>query len=295
MVLNFCLILTVAGHMITHNNESSTSSSEEISSSDNENPPMQVDSPTASELTQTVEFEAYPPADEDWAGVRALLDSLLQGISVDVGYFSQTLIDNYKVGTVIKGADIEEGEDDPVFAVASLLPLSLFKEKSKFDQLVSSLLAKCDEDVLTSVEKILNSKDSAFLINAKFSNLPLQITAQLYKALKMELITERKENPEYNVKNVIVFGKSYIEPEQRRNKKTKLAGANVKFQSSDMDSLSAVATDTVSWKIKDETLAPVSNVTCDDVWQGYRSFLILPIEKFLKSVDKIVDNLSAEV
>lgn len=281
--------------MITHNNESSTSSSEEVSSSDNEGAPMQVDPPAATELTHIVEFEAYPPADEDWSGVRALLDSLFQGISVDVGYFSQTLIDNYKVGTVIKGADIAEGEDDPVFAVASLLPLSLFKDKSKFDQLTSSLLAKCESDVVASVEKLLKSKDSAFLINAKFSNLPLQITAQLYKALKMELITERKENPEYNVKNLMVFGKSYVEPEERRNKKSRLAAPKIKFQSSELDSLSEVATDLISWKIKDETLAPVSNTPCDDAWQGYRSILVIPIEKFLKSVDKIVENLSAEV
>jgi hypothetical protein len=281
--------------MITHNNESGTSSSEEMSSSDSDVAPMQIESPTASELTHIVEFEAYPPADEDWSGVRALLDSLLQGVSVDVGYFSQTLIDNYKVGTVIKGADIEEGEDDPVFAVASLLPLSLFKDKTKFGQLQSSLLAKCESDSMDDMEKLLSSKESAFLINAKFSNLPLQITAQLYKALKMELITERKENSEYNVKNVIVFGKSYVEPEERRNKKTKLASPNVKFQNSDLDSLCAVATTSVSWKVKDETLAPVSTTTCDEVWQGYRSLLVVPIEKFLKSVDKIVENLSAEV
>ena len=280
--------------MITHNSDS-TSSSEELTSSDNEAAPMLADTPKESEQTQVVEFEAFPPADEDWSGVRALLDSLFQGISLDVGYFSQTLIDNYKVGTVIKGADIEEGEDDPVFAVASLLPISLFKDKLKFEQLSSSLLAKCDPDEIVSVEKVLKAKDSAFLINAKFSNLPLQITAQLYKAVKMELITERKENPEYNVKNLIIFGKSYVEPEVRQSKKTKLTVPSVKFQNSDLDSLSAVATNSVSWKIKDETLAPVTNLTCDDVWQGYRSILIVPIDKFLKSVDKIVENLSAEV
>lgn len=280
--------------MITHNSDG-TSSSEELTSSDNEAAPMLADTPKESEQTQVVEFEAFPPADEDWSGVRALLDSLFQGISLDVGYFSQTLIDNYKVGTVIKGADIEEGEDDPVFAVASLLPISLFKDKLKFEQLSSSLLAKCDPDEIGSVEKVLKAKDSAFLINAKFSNLPLQITAQLYKAVKMELITERKENPEYNVKNLIIFGKSYVEPEVRQSKKTKLTAPSVKFQNSDLDSLSAVATNSVSWKIKDETLAPVTNLTCDDVWQGYRSILIVPIDKFLKSVDKIVENLSAEV
>ena len=280
--------------MITHNSDS-TSSSEELTSSDNEAAPMLADTPKESEQTQVVEFEAFPPADEDWSGVRALLDSLFQGISLDVEYFSQTLIDNYKVGTVIKGADIEEGEDDPVFAVASLLPISLFKDKLKFEQLSSSLLAKCDPDEIVSVEKVLKAKDSAFLINAKFSNLPLQITAQLYKAVKMELITERKENPEYNVKNLIIFGKSYVEPEVRQSKKTKLTVPSVKFQNSDLDSLSAVATNSVSWKIKDETLAPVTNLTCDDVWQGYRSILIVPIDKFLKSVDKIVENLSAEV
>ena len=88
--------------MITHTNESSSSEDEEMSTSDGGNsdteanvlPPM-----PAMELTQ-IEFEAYPPADEDWDGVRALLDGLVKGLTLDVGNFSQTLIDNYKVTSV---------------------------------------------------------------------------------------------------------------------------------------------------------------------------------------------------
>lgn len=266
-----------------------------MTSSDNEGRPMQVDNPHEEETSQIVEFEAYPPADEDWSGVCSLVVSLFQGITLDVGYFSQTLIDNYKVGTVIKGADIEEGEDDPVFAVASLLPLIVFKDKSKLEKIASSLLSKCESDQIATVEKIFSAKDSAFLINAKFANLPLQITAQLYKALKMELITERKENPNYNVKNLIVIGKSHVEPpKQRPQKKTKLSAPDIKYQSSDFTSLADVATESFSWKVKDETLAPVSSMACDDVWQGYRTLLVVPIDKFFKTVDKIIENLSAE-
>lgn len=283
--------------MITHNNESSTSSSDdEMTSSEAEVTQMETNNVNSDpEITQ-IEFEAYPPADEDWAGVRALLDSLFQGISLDVGHFSQTLIDNYKVGTVIKGADIEAGEDDPVFAVASLLPLSLFEDNSKLNLFSTSLLAKCDNDVLPQIEKLLrnDSASSAFLINAKFSNLPLQITAQLYKALKNELITEQKENDVYKVENVIVFGKSYVEPEAHKPKKTKLSAPNIQFQSSDLDILHKVASHSFSWKIQDETLAQVSSEPADDVLQGYRSVLVVPIKKFLSSVDKIVDVLCSD-
>ena len=279
--------------MITHNESSSTSEGDS-SISDNDILPVQLNGQENLEVTQ-VEFEAYPPADEDWSGVRFLLDSLFQGINLDIGYFSQTLIDNFKVGTVIKGADIEVGEDDPVFAVASLLPLQLFKDQTKLDQLVCSLCSKCEDTLnVNSIRNVLLSSDTAFLINAKFSNLPLQITAQLYKALKMELITERKENPVYDVKHLVVLGKSYHEPEERKNKKARLSDIEVKYQSSDLESLSEVALHKFSWKIEDETLAPVNTLPCDDAWQGYRTLLVVSIEAFLNSVDKIIDSLNAE-
>lgn len=280
--------------MITHN-ENSSNSEGDTSHSENDNPSTQGDDEQLNSEVSQVEFEAYPPADEDWSGVRFLLESLFQGISLDVGYFSQTLIDNYKVGTVIKGADIEEGEDDPVFAVASLLPLQLFNDRVKLDQLICSLCSKSeDEHAIEKIKHILLSSDTAFLINAKFSNLPLQITAQLYKALKMELITERKETPIYNVKNLVIICKSYYEPEQRTSKKAKLSDIVVKYQSSDLEIFSSCAVHRFSWKIEDETLAPVSTVPCDDAWQGYRTALVVPTEVFLSSVDKIIETLSIE-
>ena len=82
--------------MITHTNESSSSDEEMSTSEGNSETESNLPAPPAPELTQ-IEFEAYPPADEDWAGVRALLDGLVKGLTLDVGNFSQTLIDNYKV------------------------------------------------------------------------------------------------------------------------------------------------------------------------------------------------------
>ena len=213
---------------------------------------------------------------------------------MDVGYFSQTLIDNYKVGTVIKGADIEVGEDDPVFAFASLLPLPLFEDKTKLTSFSSSLLKNCERDAEGDLRKTLESPDTAFLFNAKFSNLPLQITAQLYKALKMELITERKENPVYNIRNVLVFGKSYIAPEERKSKRTKRSAPQVEYQNRELTCLSEVASQVVSWKVPDETLAEITNLPAEDELQGYRSAMLVPIDKFLKTVDKIVDILTEE-
>ena len=48
-------------------------------------------------MLSQVEFEAFPPADEDYDGVRGLVNSLFKGQSLDTGLLSQCMIDNYKV------------------------------------------------------------------------------------------------------------------------------------------------------------------------------------------------------
>ena len=201
-----------------------------------------------------------------------------------------------QVGTVIKGADIEEGEDDPVFAVASILPLSLFSDSAKLKQLTTSLLSKCDADTTSDIDKILSCPDTAFLLNAKFNNLPLQITAQLYKALKMELITERRENNSYKVRNLVLLTKSFQEPEQgRKVKRSKHATPSVQYEGADLSILSEIATHSFSWKVTDETLAPMDTTKrAEEVSQGYRTVLVVPTDRFLKSVDKIEETLSSE-
>ena len=44
---------------------------------------------------------------------------------------------------MIKGADIEVGEDDPVFAIASILPLQFYQDKKHLGTLTDSIIQKC--------------------------------------------------------------------------------------------------------------------------------------------------------
>jgi len=267
---------------------SGESSSEGTSSGEEMETEAQPEQPDV-EMTQ-VEFEAFPPADEDYDGVRGLVNGLFKGQgSLDTGLLSQCMIDNYKVGTVIKGADIEVGAEDPVFAIASILPLSLWKENQ---QLKDMLLKVCPADEKVRFSTILNSPETALMINAKFNNCPLQITAQLYKALKNDLSSERKENPAYNVKNFVMICKGYTEPVKRKKKKQRTEEAPLKYDSPDLELLSEAASLCVSWKVQDETLAPVNSATAQDVMQGFRCALLLPFDKLWKGIDKIVEELA---
>ena len=44
-----------------------------------------------------------------------------------------------------------------------------------------------------------------------------QVHFQLYKALKMDLLAERKENEAYNLTHLACLGKGYTKPEKVRN------------------------------------------------------------------------------
>ena len=51
---------------------------------------------------------------------------------------------HFQVGTVIKGADVELGTEDPVFAIASILPLSLWKENQQLKDILLNMLVNND-------------------------------------------------------------------------------------------------------------------------------------------------------
>lgn len=81
----------------------------------------------------------------------------------------------------------------------------------KFIQLISSF-ASSFTSVKRDCFRLRLNNQSQFLTSAPVVMIYKPYFPQLYKALKNDLSSERKENPAYNVKNFVLICKGYTEP-----------------------------------------------------------------------------------
>ena len=83
-----------------------------------------------------VEFEARSPEEEDYHGIKRLLQQLfLRSAAVNVGKVTETILNQKFIGSVIKQSVLdneeeEEGEDlNEVYAISTVINLA---EKNKY-------------------------------------------------------------------------------------------------------------------------------------------------------------------
>merc|ERR1712212_564467 len=166
-----------------------------------------------------VEFEARSPEEEDYHGIRRLLQQLfLRNQVVNVNKVAETILAQRYIGSVIKQSvgednDSDDGMDDPneVYAVSTVLNLSE-KNRESVTGLRTFLLEQTakggDRQVLQYVTDLLN-KNVGFLINERFINIPAQITVPLWETLVTEMRKARDRNLPYEFGHYIMICKLY--------------------------------------------------------------------------------------
>jgi len=166
-----------------------------------------------------VEFEARSPEEEDYHGIRRLLQQLfLRNQVVNVSKMSETILGQRYIGSVIKQSvgednDSDDGMDDPneVYAVSTVLNLSE-KHRESVAGLRTFLLEQTakggDRQVLQYVTDLLN-KNVGFLVNERFINIPAQITVPLWETLVTEMRKARDRNLPFDFGHYIMICKLY--------------------------------------------------------------------------------------
>jgi len=165
-----------------------------------------------------VEFEARSPEEEDYHGIRRLLQQLfLRNQVVDVAKMTDTILAQRFIGSVIKQSisdtDSDDGIEDPneVYAISTVLNLS-DKSRDPVMGLRTFLLEQTakggDRQVLQYVTDLLN-KNVGFLINERFINIPAQITVPLWETLVTEMRKARDRNLPYEFGHYIMICKLY--------------------------------------------------------------------------------------
>ncbi|KAK1794225.1 hypothetical protein P4O66_011121 [Electrophorus voltai] len=151
-----------------------------------------------------VDFEAHAICDNDFSGVKKLLQQLFLKAHVNTSELTDIIIQQSHIGSVIKQAELPDDSDeedpDEVFGVISILNLTERKGVECVEQIKELILGQCEKlcpaGVLEQFEKVLHdgSQSVGLLLSERFINVPPQIALPLYRQLLEEMAEAQKTN-----------------------------------------------------------------------------------------------------
>ncbi|XP_055464910.1 BRCA2 and CDKN1A-interacting protein [Psammomys obesus] len=148
-----------------------------------------------------IEFEAYSISDNDYDGIKKLLQQLFLKAPVNTAELTNLLIQQNHIGSVIKQTDASEDSDDEVdedeiFGFISLLNLTERKGTQCAEQIKELVLSSCEKSMVEQLDKLLNdtSKPVGFLLSERFINVPPQIALPMHQQLQKELAEAQRAN-----------------------------------------------------------------------------------------------------
>jgi len=187
-----------------------------------------------------LDFEAFPPSDEDIPGIVRLLKQLFGGNepNINIGQLAETFVSQNYVGCVLKQAEsvepgdsdddaMDDGAEDTVYAFTSALNLNpktgvtpniclsqlktYLKEKAKGSAAESSFNSVMDRSGSSSIVGLI--------INERFVNLPSEASVPMLESTVKDMETSFKNGMQYSFSHYIMISKMYrlIDPPKTLN------------------------------------------------------------------------------
>ncbi|XP_054593306.1 protein BCCIP homolog [Nothobranchius furzeri] len=151
-----------------------------------------------------VDFEAHAISNNDFSGIKKLLQQLFLKARVDTAEMTDIIIQQNHIGSVIKQAEVPEDSDDDdpdeVFGFIAMLNLTERKGVRCVEDIKELILDQCEKNASHSVteqlEQILNdtSKPVGLLLSERFINVPPQIALPLHTQLQKEMAEAQRTN-----------------------------------------------------------------------------------------------------
>ncbi|NXG82315.1 BCCIP protein, partial [Stercorarius parasiticus] len=153
-----------------------------------------------------IEFEAHSISDNDYNGIKKLLQQLFLKAPVNTAELTDILIQQNHIGSIIKQAEVQEDssdddeDDDEVFGFISCLNLTERKGTQCAEQIKELILSRCEKSceqhVVEHLNKLLNdsTKPVGLLLSERFINVPPQIALPMHQQLQKELTEAQRTN-----------------------------------------------------------------------------------------------------
>ncbi|KAM4837483.1 BRCA2 and CDKN1A-interacting protein [Urocitellus parryii] len=179
-----------------------------------------------------IEFEAYSISDNDYDGIKKLLQQLFLKAPVNTAELTDLLIQQNHIGSVIKQTNVSEDSDDDdadedeIFGFISLLNLTERKGTQCAEQIKELVLSfcekNCEKSVVEQLDKLLNdtTKPVGFLLSERFINVPPQIALPMHQQLQKELVESHRTNkPCGKCSFYLLISKTFVEAGKSNSKK----------------------------------------------------------------------------
>lgn len=153
-----------------------------------------------------VEFEAFPPEENDFHGLKQLLLRTFVMLHIDVSDMSDLIISQKNIGSTIK---IVDDDEDGVYGLVTLLNIDKYKERQCIREMKKQLLEKCKcQETKKKFKHFLENKRIGFLINERFINLPDQIAMPFHNSLYKECEDAIKQDHSLDFDYLMIIAKT---------------------------------------------------------------------------------------
>ncbi|NXA34613.1 BCCIP protein, partial [Eudromia elegans] len=257
-----------------------------------------------------VEFEAHSISDNDYSGIKKLLQQLFLKAPVNIAELTDILIQQNHIGCTIKQAEAQEDSSDDdddvdeVFGFISLINLTERKGTECTEQIKELILSRCEKNceqcVVEQLDKILNdnAKPVGLLLSERFINVPPQIALPMHQQLQKELTDAQKKNkPCGKCHYYLLISKTFTEA-TKSNPKRRKGGNKQKeefmFANAEEEFFYEKALLKFSYSVQEESDTCLGGRwSFDDVpMKPLRTVMIIPADGIHAIMDKLKDYLS---
>ncbi|XP_022080558.1 protein BCCIP homolog [Acanthaster planci] len=288
------------------------------SNSDEEEEGYDDDSPHP-EINQEVqvEFEALPPQDNDFHGIKRLLQQLFLKSRVNLSELTNLILSQNHVGSVLKQSEAQlaeesdssdDDDEDHVYGVITALNISDKKNENCVKDIQSLLEEKCTKCASPADrEQFMRTLDDpehsvGLLLNERFVNIPPQLAPPLHKSLQKDLQLASRKNPKFKLDYFLLICKSYREDSRRqpaKGKKKKAAGSvtpenELLFSNAEDEYFHKAAVLSFEYPVSAESDSALGGSwSFDDVeYKTFRTVLLVPSSCMADILSQIEENLS---
>merc|ERR1719419_1272195 len=267
-----------------------------------------------------VNFDAQTASDTDFQGIKRLLQQLFLKANVNLSALTDVILGQNHVGSVIKQAPMEEEEEeedemetdsvDEVFGISTVINLTQrLTEESRtapsegdkaVKQLVDLLAEKSDKNggpVQTkTLKEFLTDKDkqTGWLVNERFVNIPPQISLPLYDSLRDEMHSACAKGQKFKFHRFLLMSKALKAKGQKFKFHRFLLMSNGEEELFQEESAFSFSFSVADQQADAETIPEAGN-DGETSYESWRVVMIIPAEKMEVVAKKMTDILGASI
>ncbi|XP_038071108.1 BRCA2 and CDKN1A-interacting protein-like [Patiria miniata] len=266
-----------------------------------------------------VEFEALPPQDDDFHGIKILLQQLFLKSKVNISELSNLVLSQNHVGSVLKQSEAQLAEEsdssddddneDHVYGIITVINISDKRNESCIKDVQSLLEEKCSKCAPAADQeqfvRTLNDPTHSvgLMLNERFVNIPPQLAPPLHKSLQKDLQLASRKNPKFKFDYFLLICKSYREDgnsQPAKSKKKKKTGGNtvpeneLLFSNAEDEYFHKAALLSFEYPVSAESDSALGGTwSFDDIeYKTYRTVMIVPASNMPDILSQIEENLS---